>query len=90
MPGSEAHPLHIAPLDFHLQKLARITTIVVAETARRGAVGRTLVEFVWVFAKQAGCARLELTSGLGRTEAHTFYEAVGFYRSGVRMACGIA
>ncbi|MBS7590111.1 GNAT family N-acetyltransferase [Ancylobacter defluvii] len=82
--------LHIAPLLFYPQPLARITTIVVTETARRRGVGRSLVEFARAVAKRAGCDTLELTSGLGRTEAHTFYEAVGFHRSGVRMACQIA
>jgi len=82
--------LHIAPLLFYPQPLARITTIVVAKTARRRGIGRALVEFALAFAKQAGCDTLELTSGLGRTEAHSFYEALGFHLSGVRMACRIA
>ncbi|MGO4832088.1 GNAT family N-acetyltransferase, partial [Rhizobiaceae sp. 2RAB30] len=64
---------------------ARITTIVVTETARRRRIGKTWVEFAMHLAKQAGCDTLELTTGLNRAEAHTFYEAVGFQRSALRM-----
>lgn len=78
--------VHIAPLLFYPQPLARITTIVVAETARRRGIGKALVDIAVSVAKQAGCDTLELTSGLGRTEAHAFYEAIGFRRSGLRMS----
>lgn len=77
--------VHIAPLLFYPQPVARITTIVVAEAARRRGIGRTLVEFALNLAKQAGCDMLELTSGLSRADAHAFYEAVGFQRSALRM-----
>jgi ribosomal protein S18 acetylase RimI-like enzyme len=81
--------VHIGPLLFYPQPLARITTIVVAETARRRGVGRSLVELAITLAKRAGCDTLELTSGVNRTEAHAFYEAIGFQKSGLRMSRSI-
>ncbi|WP_244537001.1 GNAT family N-acetyltransferase [Methylobacterium pseudosasicola] len=88
--GATGKPLgllavHIAPLLFYPQPLARITTLVVAEDERRHGVGRQLVEFAYELAKSAGCDTLELTTGLDRASAHAFYEAIGFHRSALRM-----
>ncbi|MCB4767838.1 GNAT family N-acetyltransferase [Ancylobacter sp. Lp-2] len=78
--------LHIAPLLFYPAPLARITTIVVAETSRREGIGSALVRFAEDLAMRAGCDTLELTSGLYREGAHAFYEARGFQRAGLRMS----
>ncbi|MCJ2140925.1 GNAT family N-acetyltransferase [Methylobacterium sp. E-066] len=77
--------VHIAPLLFYPQPLARITTLVVAEEARRRGVGRRLIEFAYDLAKKADCDTLELTTGLGRADAHAFYQAQGFHRSAFRL-----
>ncbi|MCB4767645.1 GNAT family N-acetyltransferase [Ancylobacter sp. Lp-2] len=78
--------VHIAPLLFYPAPLARITTIVVAEAARRQGIGRALIHFAADLAKQAGCETLELTTGLNREGAHVFYETLGFQRSGLRVS----
>jgi GNAT superfamily N-acetyltransferase len=78
--------VHIAPLLFYPAPLARITTIVVTETARRRGIGRALIQFAAELAKRAGCETLELTTGLNREGAHAFYGTLGFQRSGLRMS----
>lgn len=77
--------VHIAPLLFYPRPLARITTLVVADDARRRGVGRRLVAFARHLASEAGCDKLELTTGVNRREAHAFYEAVGFRDAALHM-----
>ena len=77
--------VHIAPLLFYPRPLARITTLVVADDARRRGVGRHLISFAHHLAQEAGCDKLELTTGLNRVEAQAFYEAVGFRHSALHM-----
>ena len=57
---------------------ARLTSLVVAEEARRKGVGRALVDRVEAEARAAGCGRVELMTGDQRTDAHAFYDALGF------------
>jgi ribosomal protein S18 acetylase RimI-like enzyme len=82
--------LHIAPMLFYPKPIARITTLVVDETFRRRGIGRTLVEAASALAAQAGCDTLELTTGLHREEAHSFYEALGFEGLAHRMVRSLA
>lgn len=77
--------LHIAPLLFYPRPLARITTLVVASDARRRGVGRRLIALARHLADEAGCDKLELTTGVDRVEAQAFYEAVGFRHSALHM-----
>ncbi len=64
--------------------VARLTTMIVTKEARRGGIGRALVERIELLARQTGCGALELTSGEERSDAHRFYEALGFERTSVR------
>jgi GNAT superfamily N-acetyltransferase len=62
-------------------RTCRITALVVA-TAHQGAgVGRDLLQAAEAWARQAGAARIEVTSAAHRNEAHAFYRACG-YRDG--------
>ena len=78
--------LHVAPLLFYPNPMARITTLVVAEAARRSGVGSALVERAMSIASNEGCETIELTSACDRKDAHTFYETVGFQKSSIRMS----
>jgi GNAT superfamily N-acetyltransferase len=57
---------------------ARLMSIVVDERCRGHGIGRRLVEASVDQARAWGCDRIELTSRLERTDAHLFYETVGF------------
>ena len=70
--------LHLIPL-FHVPgHLARLTAVVVRAGARRRGVGRQLVTAAESFAREAGCQRIEVTSGDHRPEAHAFYVHLGY------------
>ncbi len=58
--------------------IARITALVVKDDARGSGAGRELVMAARMFARQTGCTRMEVTSGDRRTDAHAFYEKLGF------------
>lgn len=70
----------------HAAPTGRITTLVVASSARGRGVGRILVEAGARIAAQAGCKTLKLTTALHRTKAHEFYEAMGFKSSSLRFS----
>lgn len=70
----------------HERPVARITELVVARTGRRHGVGRKLIEEATALAERKGCELIELTTALGRHDAHSFYEAAGFERTSYRYA----
>lgn len=63
----------------------RITALVVLSGARGCGVGRLLLLEAERRARSGGAARIELTSGAQRTEAHAFYRACGYSNSSVRF-----
>jgi GNAT superfamily N-acetyltransferase len=70
----------------HLAKpMARIVTLIVREDARKKGIGRRLVEAGSELVKRQGCGWLELTTGMHRTEAHAFYEAMGFKATSLKF-----
>ena len=76
---------HCIPL-FHADgSLGRITSLVVAPDYRQRGVGRLLVAAAENFAWRHGCARVEVTSGNHRPDAHTFYEHLGYKLDGRRF-----
>ena len=70
--------VHVTPLLFYPHPLARVTTLVVDSNKQRQGIGRTLVEKAAELARDLGCERVELTTGLSRKQAHAFYQSVGF------------
>jgi|SRR5690606_31302422 GNAT superfamily N-acetyltransferase len=59
-------------------RTCRITALAVADSVRRQGVGRRLLREAEQFARQAGAARIELTSAQHREDAHAFYRACGY------------
>ncbi|MDR1735417.1 MAG: GNAT family N-acetyltransferase [Oscillospiraceae bacterium] len=55
-----------------------VENVVVAADCRRQGVGRGLISAAVDFAKERGCYKVVLQSGVKRKEAHRFYESLGF------------
>jgi GNAT superfamily N-acetyltransferase len=66
---------------------AIIENMVVDEPLQRRGVGRQMMEYAINRARQAGCYKIQLLSSNFRSEAHRFYQSVGFAASahGFRM-----
>ncbi|MGH8033103.1 MAG: GNAT family N-acetyltransferase [Luteimonas sp.] len=58
-----------------------IIGLVVDAAARRGGVGRALVDAAEGWARRAGSAEVFLRSNVIRPEAHPFYEGIGYLRT---------
>ena len=63
----------------------RVVALAVAPEARRQGVGRWLLREAEQHARQAGAARIELTSAGHRVEAHAFYRECGYEDTAVRF-----
>jgi GNAT superfamily N-acetyltransferase len=59
--------------------------VVAAEVRGRG-IGAQLVGAAETALVAGGCQLVEVTSSLARTEAHRFYERLGYERTSVRLA----
>jgi GNAT superfamily N-acetyltransferase len=76
---------HLFPTIHGAEPVAWLTALVTARHARGEGVGTTLVRSVESWARSRGAGRVSLTSGTQRTEAHAFYERLGYDRTGVRL-----
>lgn len=56
----------------------RVTALVVTPDAQGRGLGRQLLREAERRARAAGAARIELTSGSQRVDAHSFYKACGY------------
>jgi GNAT superfamily N-acetyltransferase len=66
--------------------VGRISMMVVEEGLRGQGIGAALVHAAEDWLKQQGCGLVEVTSNLKRTEAHGFYEKLGYERTSLRFA----
>jgi predicted N-acetyltransferase YhbS len=66
--------------------VGRISMMVVDEACRGRGIGARLVRAAEEALVAAGCQLVEVTSNLARTEAHRFYERLGYERTSVRLA----
>lgn len=67
------------------QPVALLTVLIVDEAHRGRGVGRVLVSAADAWAMEQGAGRIFVTSALHRTDAHSFYERIGYERTGVRL-----
>jgi ribosomal protein S18 acetylase RimI-like enzyme len=63
-------------------KRCTIEALVVDELCRGHGVGRKLMHTVELFAKNSGCSLIDLVTGIQRTEAHLFYQKMGYRHAG--------
>jgi GNAT superfamily N-acetyltransferase len=78
--------LHRMPVLTSVSDIAMIIALAVTEEARRTGVGRRLVERAEDEARLWRCGRIMVTSAERRTEAHAFYERLGYQYTGRRFA----
>jgi ribosomal protein S18 acetylase RimI-like enzyme len=78
--------LHIAPVMHRAGPIGRLSAVVVDESARGAGVGRALVAAAEAHFAARGCAMIEVTSNKARTDAHAFYERLGYTATSVRLA----
>jgi len=78
--------LHITPLLHRPGPAGRLTALIVDERARGEGVGRALVEAAEEFLAARGCESIEVTSNKKRTDAHAFYERLGYTATSFRFA----
>jgi PhnO protein len=70
--------------------VGRISMMVVEAGSRGKGVGKALVRAAEAALAADGCRMLEVTSNVARTEAHKFYQALGYERTSVRLARELA
>ena len=66
-------------------RLGRITSLIVAASARGRGLGTNLLAAAEKHLRTYGCAKLEVTSGEQRSSAHDFYAANGYKEERVRF-----
>ena len=66
--------------------VGRISMMVVDETWRSRGIGAALVRAAERALAAQGCYMVEVTSHVRRTEAHRFYERLGYEKTSVRLA----
>jgi len=59
-------------------RILYITTMIVDEKHRGQGIGTALIREIEKIARERGCKRIELESAFHRTDAHAFYEKMGF------------
>ena len=66
--------------------VGRISMMVVDERLRNRGIGAALVRAAERALAERGCYMVEVTSHVRRTDAHRFYERLGYERTSVRLA----
>jgi len=59
-----------------------VENVVVETTLRGGGIGKRMMEHAHMLARERGCYKLILASGVQREAAHAFYESLGFEKRG--------
>jgi ribosomal protein S18 acetylase RimI-like enzyme len=78
--------LHITPVMHRAGPIGRLTAVIVDESVRGQGIGRALVAACETFLFGRGCAMIEVTSNKKRTDAHAFYEGLGYTGTSFRFA----
>jgi len=76
--------IHVRHTINHEAPIGQLTLLVVDERVRGQGIGRILVAESEAWARARGCKRFVVTTALRRTEAHAFYERLGYTHTGRR------
>ena len=82
--------VHVTPVLHRPTPVGRLTMLVVGERERGNGVGRALVAAAERILAARGCALVEVTSNRRRTDAHAFYERLGYDATSLRFGKSIA
>jgi ribosomal protein S18 acetylase RimI-like enzyme len=78
--------LHVTNVLHRPGPIGRMTALAVDESARGQGVGTALVRAAEEIFTTRGCALIEVTSNKKRTDAHAFYEKLGYTATSFRFA----
>jgi GNAT superfamily N-acetyltransferase len=76
---------HVTTVLHRPTPVGRITALIVTERARGQGIGRALIMAAERMFAARGCALVEVTSNRKWTEAHKFYERLGYQPTSVRF-----
>jgi GNAT superfamily N-acetyltransferase len=76
---------HLCRMLQYDKPVLRVTALVVGQQARRRGAGKLLMEHAERFAAARGCGFVELTSAMGRVDAHAFYRSIGYEANSLRF-----
>ncbi len=76
--------VHLRDTMNHESPIAQLTLLVVDESVRTHGIGRALVQAAEQFARERGAKRINVTTALHRSDAHAFYERIGYALTGRR------
>jgi len=88
MDGNVAGTLQLTltpSISFRGGKRATVESVRVDERSRGKGIGREMMLWAIALAKQKCCISMQLTTNADRTDAHRFYEQLGFKASHVGM-----
>jgi GNAT superfamily N-acetyltransferase len=68
----------IPNLTFNGKSIGYIENVITDEKYRRKGIGKKIMEMAINYARKENCYKIVLQSGIKRTTAHKFYEAIGF------------
>jgi len=68
----------IPNLTYNGKPIGYIENVIVDKNYRKKGIGRKIMEMAIEYAKENNCYKAVLQSGAKRTEAHKFYEKIGF------------
>jgi ribosomal protein S18 acetylase RimI-like enzyme len=77
--------VHVTPVLHRPTSVGRLTALVVTDHARGQGVGRALVESAERLLARRGCGLVEVTSNRRLTDAHAFYERLGYESTSLRF-----
>lgn len=78
--------LHVTNVFHRPGPIGRLTAMVVDESVRGQGIGAALVHAAEEIFAERGCALIEVTSNKKRTDAHAFYERLGYIGTSFRFA----
>lgn len=76
----------VMPVLHRPRPVGRISMMVVADGLRGQGIGAALVRAAEEALVEAGCGLIEVTSNVARTDAHRFYERLGYEKTSVRLS----